>query len=106
MSEKLWNDYLFLTREMKKCLVREDLDLFMELLNQRQKMQTLIEQTADGFSATTAGQSLIKAVQQENNLVQQRLTIMNNQSQQQQAVSKAYDAYSSGAVGGWMDRRS
>ena len=106
MSEKLWNDYLFLTKEMDKCLVREDFDLFMELVEQRQKLQTLIEEAADDFAATSAGHEFIQTVQQENNRVRLRLTAMYNRSKQRQVVSKAYDAYSSRTVGGWMDQRS
>ena len=106
MSEKLWRDYLFLTKEMDKCLVREDLDLFMELLEQRQKLQTLIEAADDDFAATFAGREFIQTIRQENNRVRLRLTAMYNRSKQKQAVSNAYDAYSARTVGGWMDQKS
>lgn len=106
MSEKLWRDYLFLTKEMDKCLVREDFALFMDLLEQRQKLQTLIEEAADDFASTAAGHEFLQTIWQENNRVRLRLTAMYNRSKQQQIVSKAYDAYFAGTVGGWMDRKS
>ena len=106
MSEKLWKDYLFLTIEMGKCLDREDLALFSDLIDQRQMMQDLIDESTDGFAMRTEGKRLIEQIQQQNQRVQQHLTVLKNRSKHQQAVSTAYDAYASGFVGGWMDKKS
>ena len=48
MNENLWKDYRFLTRgNVGRFLARQELDMFYELLDQRQALQAMIEETDD-----------------------------------------------------------
>ena len=48
-TEQLWQDYLFVTKEMGKCLVRKDYELFAELISQREQLQSLLDQADDVY---------------------------------------------------------
>lgn len=74
MNEKtaaaLWQDYLFLTKEMQKFLDKQDMEMFHELMNQRERMQTLIEETLDScFKSSPEGKKLLSQIQRENQVL-------------------------------------
>jgi len=94
-ASELWQDYWFLTKEMAKFLTRQDMNLFYDLMSQRERLQTLIDQTADdGFKASTTGRSLLGEIKQESQRILQRLQLQLNHSKRQQQVSNAYDGHS------------
>ncbi len=57
---ELWQDYHFLTQEMSKFLVRNDIDLFFELMNQREKIQAELDSCEDDYKRTAEGKSLLE----------------------------------------------
>jgi len=88
----LWQDYLFLTREMSKFLTRKDFDLFNEIMSQRDKLQKIIDHASDGtFKHSLEGQAVLAAIRQENQKISLMLKINMNQLQQQHGVAQAYD---------------
>lgn len=90
-SEQLWQDYLFVTKEMGKCLVRKDYELFSELISQRERLQSLLDQTSDAYKRTQAGQDLMVALKLENEYITRYLQMHINQLQQQHNTAQAYD---------------
>lgn len=94
-TSQLWSDYLFLTREMVKLLDKQDLDLFFELLDQREKMQTMISEQADAiYAQSPAGRENMLLIQRENQTMQRKLKLLINRAKRQQHLTQAYDAYS------------
>lgn len=95
----LWQDYRFLTKEMLKFLAKQDMELFYELLNQRERLQTIIDQTADGgFKASSVGRSLLFEIQQDSQTISQNLQVRLGSSKRQHQVSEAYSSVNTTAV--------
>lgn len=97
MTEKatadLWQDYLFLTKEMRKFLDKEDMELFHELMNQRERMQTLIEETSDnGFRNSLEGKKLLSQIQRENQVLMSHFQATHSKVRHHHQVSEAYSA--------------
>lgn len=105
-AKDLWQDYLFLTHELSKCINREDLDLFYEILAQRERLQHIIdEQPEDGYCISTDGREILVAIQQENKFVMLKLQALLNRGKNQQAISHAYDVLSTAPLGRRMDHQ-
>ncbi|MCB8814144.1 hypothetical protein [Desulfosporosinus shakirovi] len=103
MTEKavqtLWQDYHFLTKEMLKFLTKQDMELFYHLMNQRERLQTLIEKTPDdGFKVSPAGRNLLREIRQDSQAIIDTMQIRMGSSKRQHQVSKAYGAASTTAV--------
>ena len=97
--EVLWQDYQFLTKEMKKFLIQQDMDLFNDLMNQRERLQIIIEHTADdGFKISRDGRILLRGIQQMNQEITDNMQLLLSRSKRQHQVSEAYGAASTTAV--------
>ncbi|HBP63670.1 MAG TPA: hypothetical protein DD730_05240 [Desulfosporosinus sp.] len=98
-AEALWQDYQFLTKEMLKFLAQPDMDLFYELMNQREKLQTIIEQSVDdGFKVSRDGRILLREIQHMNQDITDNMQLLLSRSKRQHQVSEAYGAASTTAV--------
>ena len=98
-AQDLWQDYRFLTKEMMKFLAKQDMDLFYNLMNQRERLQTVIDQTDDaGFKDSPVGQSLLTEIQQDSECIRQNLQVRLSNSKRQHQVSEAYSATNTTAV--------
>ena len=99
-AEALWQDYRFLTKEMLKFLKDEqNLELFYELLRQREELQGRIEKTPDdGFKFSPEGQSLYAEVREDSQAVAEALQVLIGSSRQQHKLSQAYNVASTTAV--------
>jgi hypothetical protein len=105
-SEQLWHEYLFLTKEMAKFIEKQDMDLFEELLTQRLKMQSLIEDVADNnFKQSDKGRRCFTEIQQAEHAIKLKLEYMRNTMSRQNQVSNAYDGFTT-SIGRRMDRQS
>lgn len=95
----LWQDYRFLTKEMLKFLDKSEMDLFYELMNQREKVQTILDVTFDdGFKSSTEGQSLLGEIQQDSQYLMTNLQLQLNSSKRHRQVSEIYSGVSSEPV--------
>ena len=98
-AQALWQDYRFLTKELIKFLTKQDMDLFYNLLNQRERLQTIIDQTADsGFKVSQEGRTMLTEIQQDSQTIIQNLQVRLNRSKRQHQVAEAYSAASTTAV--------
>jgi len=97
----LWQDYLFLTRELLKFLGKEqDEELVQELLRQREQLQRAIDaRQDDSFRCSEAGRALLQEIAGLNRQGAQKLQLAMNRLRQQQQLSRAYDQMES-FVGG------
>lgn len=103
---RVWGDYLFLTREIGKFLARQDFAMATELLDQRDRLQSMIEaMPPTGFLATQEGQEIRVAIEQENKAILNKIQLLLNKARQDQTVSQAYDLYGAAQrLGSRMDR--
>lgn len=105
MAKKLWNEYLFLTREMAKFLDKQDYDLFFEIMRQREGLQQQLDECADDYKKTQEGRAVLESIRTENHVIMQKLRLFLNRAKQQQSVSQAYDVTGARPVGGRLDRQ-
>lgn len=105
--QELWNDYHFLTKEMVSFLDKQDLDFFIELMEQRETLQTMIETVEDDdFLLSASGQNLLQSIQRMNHTMMLKLQYLINNSRNQHNVSRAYDSLGTEIVGNRMDRQT
>ncbi len=98
-AQALWQDYQFLTKEMMKFLARQDMDLFNELMNQREQLQPMIDQVADyGFKDSPVGQTILAEVQEDNQYIIDNVQVLLSRSKRYHQVSKAYNGLSTTVV--------
>lgn len=99
-AEDLWRDYLFLTREMAKFLAREEMEIFHELLEQREQLQTLIEEEPDnGFRASAEGRELLTRIQQENQALMSHFQHTHQKVKHHHQVAQVYAGGNTQPVG-------
>jgi aminopeptidase C len=111
MAEKsikeLWQDYLFLTKEMEKFLEQQELDMLLELLEQRGQIQKLIAVHPDKeFVQSPEAKELLPFLQQANRRMTTKLRYMLNTAKYNRQVSNAYDAFSGNTIGSFINRQS
>jgi len=100
MNENLWKDYRFLTREMSAFLAKRELDMFYELLDQRQALQAMIDETADyEYLNSEDGKELAREVQREEVLISRQLRGSMAQMKQQRQHRTAYQRGYASSVG-------
>jgi len=98
-AQALWQEYHFLTKEMLKFLTKQDMELFYNLMNQREHLQRLIERAPDdGFKVSPAGRNLLREIRQDSQAIIEAMQIRMGSSKRQHQVSKAYGAASTTAV--------
>lgn len=90
-AKELWGDYHFLTKEMIKFLDKKDMDIFYDLMNQRERLQVMIDQVDDdGFKISTEGQELLAAIRMDSQLIIHTLQFQINIGKKQHQVAEAY----------------
>lgn len=104
-AEALWQDYVFLTREMAKFTDRQEWEMLETLIDQRTGLQRKIEARADrAFIDSQAGRQLFLEIRRIEGEIRQKLHLMRNQALNQQRVARAYDAFSAIPAGSLMNR--
>ena len=87
-------------------LTRQDMDLFVELLEQRERLQTLIDKAAGKeFSTTVAGKKLLSEIAQQETIITNQLRQLLNHSHKQHNVAQSYDQFGAMAQPRYMDRK-
>jgi uncharacterized protein YerC len=103
----LWEDYLFLTQEMNKFLDKQDSDMFLELLTQRERLQTMIESKHSyDFMNSEQGREIVAQISKINNIISNKVQYILNTEQKNQNLSRAYDGLNNSTVGIRMDWKS
>jgi hypothetical protein len=103
-----WLDYLFLTREMKKAIKRQDLGLFEELIMQRAALQKIIDgftEQEQAFVMSCEGREQLKLISAENEEVRSILQQHKNAADKQVSVARSYEGVSETYVGNRMDQQ-
>ena len=102
MSKKscreLWQEYAFLTSEMRKFVSIPDWPTLEALQQQREEVQNLLMQGTDDFRETEEGRALLQQILQEQELLVQAVDALKRHVQQQHANASAYRGVSGMAV--------
>lgn len=107
----LWEDYLFITQEMVKCLTRDDFPLFEELLTQRAKLQLMIESVQEqpevdtGFSTEQAKMELGAQIKAADGKVQTAWRLYANARRNHSVAAMAYEGLDNPLRGMRMDKQ-
>lgn len=98
-AEHLWQDYRFLTKEMLKFLEKQDMELFYELMDQRERLQSMIEKTPDnGFKRSPEGRIIYEEIGKANQEILYHLQVKYGQLKRHRQVANAYSGVSTSAV--------
>lgn len=88
----LWQDYLFLSREMLKFIDKKDYDLFFELMRQREVVQQALDELEyDDFKRTEQGRGSLAEIRVLNSSIMQKMQLFLNNARHKKSVSNAYD---------------
>lgn len=91
--QQKWQDYLFLTREMNKFLLLNDLDLFHSLVNQRGDLQQQIEAMSnEAYYTSDEGKILLQMIKKANAAMLQNFHKVFNAMKQRENVAKQYES--------------
>ena len=105
----LWQDYLFLSQELSKFVSPDDFELFTDLLEQRAKLQPMIEAAPDTeeYQKSEDFLILVARVTALNDTIANRLRFFKNAALKQRDLANAYDGYVDDFTAGYrMDKRS
>lgn len=88
-----WQDYLFLTEEMKKFLQKNELDMFLSLLDQREAIQKEIQAAKEDhpFYVSPEGRALLCNIQQANHAMMMAFQMVFNGLRKRENISNAYE---------------
>lgn len=90
-AKDLWCDYLFLSREMAKFLAKDDLEMFHSIMEQRERLQQLIDDNADKqFAATGEGRKIRTMIRDINAGISLAINGRYSRSKNQDLVDRAY----------------
>ena len=93
--KELWNDYLFLSKELHKFLEAEDLSLFEDLMQQRQVLMEIIGKTddSDNFIKKDECQTMIAEIMGLDKELKFKMLAIRSKLKRQFDLNKAYDSY-------------
>lgn len=105
--KSLWQDYLFITKEIERFLSKKEYDLCFQLMSQRETLQLQLDAATDDFRLTAEGRQLLSDIRNRNQTILQGMRAVLRVMQQQQSISSAYDGYGGNRpVGNRLDRKS
>jgi len=101
-----WQDYLFLTVEMKKFLSKNDLKMFFTLVDQREKLQLELEKITDkAFYSLPESKKMLQEIQQANQDLMNQFNLLFNTMKNRKNISQAYDGMSN-VAGSFINRKT
>jgi hypothetical protein len=104
-AKDLWCDYLFLTREMAKFLAKDDLEMFDSIMEQRERLQQLIDDNADKqFVASGEGRKIITMIRDINTSISLAINGRYSRSKNQDRLDQAYGGGIAAPAGARMNR--
>ena len=89
--ERLWKDYRFLTCEMLSFLEKQEMDMFYALLDQRERLQAMIDERQDySYLNSDEGKAMAREIQTKDNVMRMVLRGEMARMQQQRQMRHAY----------------
>ncbi len=91
-TAQLWEKYYIVSSEMLKFIERDEVDMFLQLLEQRSVIQEMLEKLDDRvWTKTEAGQALYQKLKPIDMQVQYKVRVWLNKTKQKNQAAKFYD---------------
>jgi len=91
-TAQLWEKYYIVSSEMLKFIERDEVDMFLQLLEQRSVIQEMLEKRDDRvWTKTEAGQQLYQKLKPIDMQVQYKVRVWLNKTKQKNQAAKFYD---------------
>ena len=104
-AAKLWRRYLAVTQDMMKMFDRDDLDMFMDLVGQRDGLIKQLEALPQNdFRQTDEFKKIAETIKPMDMQLIYRAKTWLNKSRHQTSAVRAYDVRSYRGVGGIVNR--
>ena len=101
----LWRRYYAVTEDLMKMLDREDLDMFMELVEQREKLINQMKALPENnYRQSDECQEFIEKIKPLDMQIIYRAKTWLNKSRHQTSAVRSYDLRSYGGVGGIVNK--
>lgn len=105
-AEQLWQKFLLVTQEMHKFMNKENVDMFLELLDQRRQLQTMLEKLGNNtYHLTPAGKALIGRINPLNDEIKRRVESWLNKTKLGASRARAYDSLGMELSGSMFNQR-
>lgn len=104
-AKSLWDKFLTVTMEMRKFMEKDDVDMFLSLLEQRLRLQKLIEALPrNEYHFTPEGKEVLAKIAPLNGEIQRRVQRWLNEKKRGQSMARAYDSLGYSTTGGQFNR--
>ena len=104
-EQQLWEKYLQVTKEMLKFINEEEIDTFLDLVEQRQQLMEMLQQIPNhDFARTQAGIELREQIKPMDMQISYKARAWLNKSRQNNATVKSYDMTGFMAAGNVLNR--
>ena len=105
-AQELWEKFLVLTQEMFKFIEKNEIDTFLELLNQRLKLQEMIENLPKNeYHLSNEGKRVIAQINPINVEIQYKVQLWLNKTKKSQSMARAYDSLGYELAGFSLNRK-
>ena len=104
-AAKLWRRYLAVTLDMQKMFDKDDLDMFMELVEQRDGLIKQIDAVPENdFRTSDEFAKIVETIKPIDMQLLYRAKTWLNKSRHQTSAVRSYDVRTYGGVGGILNR--
>lgn len=105
-ARELWEKFFVLSTEMLKFLEKEEIDLFLRLMEQRGQIQGMLEKLGPSrWTKSVEGQELYHQLMPIDRQIHYKTRQWLNKSKKSQQVVNAYDKMSASAAGSIFNRQ-
>ncbi len=104
-EQQLWEKYLRVTKEMLKFINAEDIDMFLDLVDQRQQLMEMLQALPDHeYARSSEGIALRESIKPMDMEISYKARAWLNKSRQNNATVKTYDMTGFMAAGNMFNR--
>jgi hypothetical protein len=104
-AKELWGKFYILTQEMLKFIERDNTEMFLQLLEQRLRIQQLLEELDNKtWTRTAEGQVFFQKISPLDMQIQYKARCWLNKTKQSQDVARAYDSLGDPLTGNLVNR--
>ncbi|SHI83755.1 hypothetical protein SAMN02745671_01850 [Anaerovibrio lipolyticus DSM 3074] len=93
-EQELWEKYLAVTRELMKFIDEEDIDTFLELVDQRQQLMEMLQALPDHeYARSLEGVALRKQIEPMDMQIMHKARSWLNRSKRNNMTVRGYDSF-------------
>ena len=105
-ARSLWEKYRVLTHELMKFIDEEEIDTFMDLVDQRERVIDMLKELPDDpYRSSEAWAAFDAEIRPLEMQIQYKARAWLNRSRRRNAAVHSYDTGEGSPVGGYLNRR-